>query len=134
MKNLLAVFLLMISVALPQAAIAAAELVDPQPIPVPANIKQDNLVKHIKRALIGRGWTVEKESAGTINAVLHLRSHVARVALNYSDKEVALVYLSSENLGYKEKKGKRYIHKNYLTWANNVLLDINKSLQLESIQ
>jgi hypothetical protein len=133
MKKLLAVFFLMISVVLPQSSFAATEIVDPNPVLVPANMKSEDLVKNIKRALVGRGWAIEKESAGKIDAVLYLRSHVARVSLNYSDKDVKLVYVSSENLDYKEKKGKRYIHKNYLSWVNNVMMDINKNLQLAAL-
>jgi hypothetical protein len=133
MKKLLAVFFLMISVVLPQSSFAATEIVDPNPVLVPANMKSEDLVKNIKRALVGRGWVIEKESAGKIDAVLYLRSHVARVSLNYSDKDVKLVYVSSENLDYKEKNGKRYIHKNYLSWVNNVMMDINKNLQLAAL-
>jgi hypothetical protein len=134
MKKFLAVFFLMISVVLPQSSFAAKEIIDPQPVLVPANMKSVDVVKNIKRALVGRGWTVEQELEGKIDAVLYLRTHVARVSLNYSDKEIGLTYVSSENLDYKEKKGKRYIHKNYISWVNNVMMDINKNLQLAAIE
>lgn len=134
MKKLVLICGFIASVIFPQFVFAAAELVDPQPVAVPTNIKVEDVTKNIKRALVGRGWTIDGESEGKIDAVLYLRSHVARVSISYTKEKVGLTYVSSENLDYKEKKGKRYIHKNYLTWANNVMLDINKNLQLASLE
>lgn len=133
MKKWLSVLIVIMSFLVPQAAMAARELVDPPAVTIPEAVKAAEAAKIIKTSLVTRGWTVEKESAGKIDAVLYLRSHVARVSLNYSDKDVKLVYVSSENLDYKEKKGKRYIHKNYLSWVNNVMQDINKNLQLATL-
>lgn len=133
MKKWLSVLIVIMSFLVPQAAMAARELVDPPAVTIPEAVEAAEAAKIIKTSLVTRGWTVEKESAGKIDAVLYLRSHVARVSLNYSDKDVKLVYVSSENLDYKEKKGKRYIHKNYLSWVNNVMQDINKNLQLATL-
>ncbi|MCR6652410.1 MAG: hypothetical protein NVV73_13395 [Cellvibrionaceae bacterium] len=88
------------------------------------------MVKQIKKAFVGRNWTIEKEENGSIKATLYLRSHVARVAADYTKDQVNLTYISSENLNYKERKDKRLIHKNYLTWIQNVRNDLNKNLQL----
>lgn len=133
MKKWLSVLVVVMSFLVPQAAMAARELVDPPAVMVPDSVKAPEVEKIIKTSLVNRGWRIEKESAGKIDATLYLRSHVARVSVNYSDKDVQLVYVSSENLDYKEKKGKRYIHKNYLSWVNNVMTDINKNLQLATL-
>ena len=42
---------------------------------------------------------------------------------------VAIKYVSSENLDFKEKRGKRYIHENYLSWIDYLVQDITRNLQ-----
>lgn len=111
----------------------AAVLVNPDPVAVPAELNNKQIVTEIKRALVGRGWVVASEEPGTINATLNLRSHVARVAISYDAKQVHLAYVSSDNLKYKEKNGKRTIHKNYLSWVNNLMGDIYRNLQTAAL-
>jgi hypothetical protein len=88
----------------------------------------------IKRALVGRTWVVSAERPGEIDATLNLRKHVARVKISYDAEQVSLVYVSSENLDFKEKRGERRIHKNYLSWVNNVLTDISRNLQIAALE
>lgn len=126
-------FALLALIALPFEAQAAKELVDPDPVAVPKGLSMDTVSADIKRALIGRGWIVSNEAPGRIDATLHLRSHVARVAIEFDQTAVRLSYVSSDNLDYREKKGKRYIHKNYLSWVGNVLSDLSKNLQLSAL-
>jgi len=118
---------------LPLLAQAAAPLVDPDPVAVPAGLDQAAVAKEIKRALIGRTWVVSDERPGEMDATLNLRKHVARVTLAYDTRQVTLKYVSSENLDYKEKRGQRQIHKNYLSWVNNVLVDLSRNLQLATM-
>jgi hypothetical protein len=125
-RRLLLVFLLSLSFF----AQAAAPLVDPDPVAVPAGLDAAAVAKEIKRSLVGRTWTVSAERPGEIEATLNLRKHVARVKIAYDTKEVRLSYVSSENLDYQEKNGERQIHKNYLSWVNNVLTDLSRNLQL----
>lgn len=134
MKHIAWMLLVLVAlVALPLESRAGALLVDPDPVAVPAGLSAETISKDIKRALIGRGWVVAKEEAGRIDATLNLRSHVARVAIAYDSDKVSLSYVSSENLDYSEKKGKRTIHKNYLSWVGNVMTDISKNLQLSAL-
>lgn len=133
MKRFATFLVLLCSLGLSPLVFAAAELFDPPPVAVPSNVSEKELVKQIKKAFVGRNWSIEKEEKGSIKATLYLRSHVARVSVDYTKDEVTLTYLSSENLAYKEKKGKRYIHKNYLTWIQNVRNDLNKNLQLQAL-
>lgn len=128
-----ALFALLALIALPFSAQAAAELVDPDPVAVPKGLSMDTVASDIKRALIGRGWIVANEAPGKIDATLHLRSHVARVAIEFDESTVRLSYVSSDNLDYREKRGKRYIHKNYLSWVSNVLTDLSRNLQLSAL-
>ena len=112
----------------------AKELRDPDPVAVPAGLPAAEVVRAIKTALGGRTWTVSKEVPGRIDATLYLRAHVARIAITWDDSQVRLAYVSSENLDYKDKNGKRYIHKNYLSWVNNVLADLSRNLQNASME
>lgn len=131
MKRFASLFVILFGLGLSTLALAAAELFDPPPVAVPAGISEKELVKQIKKAFVGRNWTIEQEEAGSIKGTLYLRTHVARVAADYTEDQVTFTYLSSENLDYKERKGKRLIHKNYLAWIQYVRNDLNRNLQLE---
>lgn len=128
MRGLLTLFSF-VAILILSINIQAAELVDPAPVAIPGDLTSVQVATEIKRALIGRGWIVNREQPGKIEASLHIRTHVARVAIHYSESQVSLTYLSSDNLDYKEKKGKRMIHKNYLSWVNNIMQDIYKNMQ-----
>ncbi len=113
------------------AAIARnAELVNPAPVAVPAGITQEQAVKDIKRALAGRGWVVALEQPGHIESMLNLREHVARIDIKYDARDVVVTYLDSRNLDYKMKNGKASIHRNYLSWIDNITRDIATNMQL----
>ena len=79
----------------------SAPLVDPDPIAIPAGLTQEQVVKDIKRALIGRGWSITTEQPGKIDSTLHLRTHTARIQVTYNESQVRLAYVSSEELDYK---------------------------------
>lgn len=111
-------------------AFRQAPLVNPDPIHVPAGLTDAQVAKAISSALIGRGWSVTAEKAGETDASLHLREHVARIAITYDASAVQVKYLDSENLKYEMKDGKPYIHKNYLGWIEYLVQDLNRSLQL----
>lgn len=134
MKKLVSLMVLVLGMGLSTLALAAKELVDPAPVVVPKGISEKVLVKTIKKAFIGRNWMVEKEEDGKITAILYVRSHSARVVASYTAEQVQLSYMSSENLDYSEKKGKRFIHKNYLSWIENVRQDLIKGLQLQALE
>jgi hypothetical protein len=109
-------------------------LVDPDPIPVPAGIAVADVSKAIKSAIVRRGWIASKDENGQIDAVLNVRTHVARVAIQYDAKDVRIKYVSSDNLDYEEKKGERLIHGNYVRWTRNMVVDIQRELQLLTLK
>ena len=111
-----------------------APLVDPDPIAVPSGVDQKTVEREIKRALIGRGWTITAEAPGQIDSTLNVRAHSARVRISYDTHRVALNYVSSDNLAYEEKRGQRMIHKNYASWVNNVLTDASRNLQMAALE
>jgi hypothetical protein len=116
------------------SAQAAPELINPAPIAVPAKLNEFQVTSDIKHALATRGWIVNAESKGKIEASLSLRSHIARIAIYHDLKQVRIEYVSSDNLKYKEKDGKRYIHRNYLSWIQNLSSDISKNMQLSALK
>ena len=111
-----------------------APLSDPDPVSVPEGVTIKTVEREIKRALIGRGWTITAEQDGVIDSTLNVRAHSARVRISYDGSRVALNYVSSDNLAYEEKRGERFIHKNYASWINNVMSDLSRGLQLAAIE
>jgi len=107
-------------------------LTDPEPIAIPAGMSAQQVVKAIKAGLVGRTWEVTEEQPGRILSQLHLRSHVAKIELTYDDTAITIRYLDSVDLMYEEKKGQRYIHRNYLNWIANLRTDISRNLVLMS--
>ncbi len=113
---------------------ARAVLVDPEPVSVPAGVALKDVAKAIKVGIVRRGWVVTREENGQIEAVLNTRSHMAKVNIPYSTKEVAIHYAGSDNLDYQEKNGVKYIHGNYIKWAKNMQSDIQRELQLLTVK
>lgn len=111
-----------------------APLVDPAPVAIPAGLPTEKVVKDIKRALVGRGWEVTAEQPGQIDATLKLREHVARIRVSYDDTQARFAYVDSTNLDYKEKRGTRVIHGNYLGWVNFLVNDLKTNLQLSGLE
>ena len=108
-----------------------APLVDPAPVSVPAGTTQDSLVKDIKRALLGRGWTITAERPGEIDSTLFIRDHEAKIRVTYDLQSVRFTYVDSKNLNYRlDRKGKAEIHGNYLGWIKNLTNDLGVNLQL----
>ena len=133
MRLLQGVFALLVLFAFAGHADARrAPLVDPDPVAIPAGLNADQVVSDIKRALIGRGWTVTAEQPGQIDSTLHLREHVAKIRISYDDQQVRFAYVDSSNLDYKLKRGKPFIHGNYLGWLGYVTHDLSTNLQVSA--
>ena len=110
-----------------------AVLVDPAPVSIPAGLTQEQVVKDIKRALMGRGWEVTGEAPGHIDATIHLREHMAKIKVDYDTAKVQFAYVDSFNLDFKQKvDGPRYIHRNYLGWITFLTTDLATNMKLTS--
>ena len=129
MRLALPVFMAMLMLAPIAAHARSAELVDPPPIMVPAGLSQAQVAGEIKRALRGRGWAVNQERPGEIEATLYLRGHEVRIAIAHDAREVHIAYLASANLDYEEADGKRWIHSNYLGWIGFLCGDLQNNLR-----
>lgn len=122
--------LLLISALVFMMGARQVPLVDPQPIAVPAGLKLEQVTKAIKAALVGRTWGITSEEAGHIVSTLNLREHMAKIDIAYDTQTIRIKYLDSGELMYADKKGQRVIHRNYLTWIQNLVNDIRRNLML----
>ncbi len=120
--------LLLLPVAL--LLMAATPLVDPAPIPVPAGLDAKAVAMSIRLGGAQRGWLVTRQDPGAMELTLNIRTHMAKVGVKYDTQSIQLTYLESTNLDYEEKKGNRYIHRNYPKWVNNLVNDITMQLAL----
>lgn len=125
--------LLVLPLVLPLMAARKAELIDPGPIAVPAGLGEQEIVNAIKSSLIARTWTVGKAAPGRIDATLYIRAHRADISIAYDQQNVQISYVSSENLDYRQKKGRTWIHSNYIGWINNLTADISRNMQQMSM-
>lgn len=116
------------------ASAGKAELVNPGLVAVPAGLSEQQVVKDVKRALLGRGWVVALEQPGHIESTLNLRDHVARIDIKYDTHQIAIAYLDSDNLDYHEKNGKTWIHSNYLSWIDYLVQDMTTNMQLTATE
>ena len=105
-------------------------LTDPQPLAVPAGLKVEQVSKAVRGALAGRGWTVTSEEPGHIVSTLNVREHMAKIDIVYDVQTIKISYLESGELMYAQKEGQRVIHRNYLSWIQNLVNDMNRNLVL----
>lgn len=131
-KILIALFALTIGLCSTMSA-SAATLIEPPAIPVPANLSESQIKKAIKIGLTSRGWIVQNEKSGYMEGLLNIRVHQVTVGITYDQSAVSIRYLDSKAMRYKEKNGKRKIHKNYNSWVNNIRRDIALELQKAAI-
>jgi hypothetical protein len=126
--------LLLIPLAFLLMGARGAPLVDPAPLAVPAGLTVKDVSTAIRTGIATRGWIVNKDEKGQIDATLNNREHQVVVAIAYDAKQVKVNYVSSQNMNYSEKNGTRYIHKKYTQWTQNIVADINKELQLAAVR
>lgn len=114
-------------------AFRQSPLVDPAPIAVPTGMNDVQVGKAVKAALLGRGWTVTDEQAGSTGAQLSRDQWVARIRVDFDTKQVRIRYVDSTNLKYEVKRdGTRLIHSNYMGWMQYLSGDIGRNLELIS--
>ncbi|MHB8447014.1 MAG: hypothetical protein ACYC7G_12050 [Rudaea sp.] len=126
----LRIALLLLPFVLLTMAFRQAPLVNPPPIAITTKMSADNVLKAIKMALVHRGWTITAMKPGEVDSTLNLRDHTARIVIGYDTAQVQIKYVDSTNLKYEVKNGTPYIHKNYLSWIENLVNDIQGNLML----
>jgi hypothetical protein len=103
------------------SAFASDPIKDLVGVTVPVNVDGSAPnVEEVKQAIISacrkRGWTPTITGANQITASITVRSkHSAEVEISYTEKDYSIIYKSSQELDYNEKK--RKIHRNYNKWV-----------------
>ncbi len=105
-------------------AARVADLESPQSVYIPEDVDRQELREVIKDAMLARGWSVHDERDHVITGDLRLRSHFARVDIDYGGRDVQVEYVESRNLKYSREDGHESIHKNFNSWVQNLLNDI----------
>ncbi len=118
-------------VLLPLAAFAAKPIENLIDVPVAAAPDGTPLtLAEVRKAIVAgarsKGWKPVDVDENTIKASIVVRDrHRAEVSIPYSTSAYSIVYVSSENLDYDEKKQK--IHRNYNRWVAN----LSNSIQIQ---
>ncbi len=78
--------------------------------------------KAIEVGAANKGWVVTKVRDGLMEATLNIRAHQVVVEIPYGADYYSILYKTSTNLRYNEKKGT--IHPRYNTW----IIYLNRSI------
>jgi len=105
---------------------AAAGVQDVEDSPLPPDLTDEQIQKVMVSAGLTRGWVVKAVGPGHMEAILHIRTHMAKVDITYDTSVYSIRYKDSENLGYKNGT----IHRNYNKWVQNLNMDIQRTLVL----
>lgn len=111
------IYILLVSLI---ALISACRVVPVQNVkdsPIPASTSQQSVKKAILRAGASLGWQMKETGPGHIVGIIHVRTHMAKVDINYHPGGYDIVYNNSENLKYD---GDGNIHGNYNSWVQNL--------------
>jgi len=85
-------------------------------------------MEQVEKAIIQAGaqkkWRMMIIKPGQIVGNILVRSHKARIQIDYTEKIYTITYLESNNLLYKDGK----IHRNYNRWINNLDQTIQSNL------
>lgn len=146
MKKITILIITTILISISANTLAAEVLKDPGPIPIPAGLSHENIVKAIKLGMQKRGWEPMPKGDNKIVAILSTRGgkHVVHVSIEFDDKAVKLSYLDSVNMGYKIAVPETLdpwgsggntdevpvIHPKYNSWVKNLANDIRETLSV----
>ncbi|HUR39889.1 MAG TPA: hypothetical protein VM240_01865 [Verrucomicrobiae bacterium] len=101
------------------------EMIDPSAMEITPVDDAPNVERAVKLALLKRGWLVDEETPGRIQATLTEKEFRARIAVTFDARNVEIRYVSSEGLQYEDRKGRRYVHANYNRWIQNLGREIS---------
>lgn len=106
----------------------ATDLTNPEPIGIPSGVSQSQAVEAVINAMFARGWTVAEEGDDHVVADLRVRGHWAQVDIAVGEDDIVITYRDSDNLRYDRRGDREVIHRNYLSWVDNLVNDIRVHL------
>jgi hypothetical protein len=122
---------LLLPVLLLLMAFRQTPLHNPDPIAVPAKVTHEQEAKAIKAALLHHQWIITADNASEIDGTLTQNEYSVRISVSYDAQSIQIRYVDSTNLKYEKKKdGTELIHKNYPTWIQALVADIQSNLVL----
>lgn len=128
-----ALTVLFIVLLVPALSFATKPITNIIDAPVPIKIDGSKYaIEEVRAAIIqgcqSRDWTVQIVDEGTIRAKLNIdNKHFAEVDIPYSESAYSIIYASSENFDYNERRQR--IHRNYNRWVLRLSSSINQQLQ-----
>ncbi len=134
MKTLIPMLALLLALATAPAQAKVDELPEPQRIAVVGPMGKTPSLEQVRHAVATagapRGWQMVDEQPGRITLRNVVRGkHTVVVAVDYDAAGFRIDYVSSENMNYREKRGRRYIHPKYMQWTGLLAQDIGARLQ-----
>ncbi len=106
----------------------------PPAIAVQEGLSLEDISSAITDTLKGRKWSIdtvtitEGDNKGRIFTTLHVRVHELTIKFLFDKNKIKIQYVRSVNLGYKERKDKKYIHPKYHQWIHNLEVDLKTNL------
>lgn len=102
----------------------AAKVLTIENAPIEATLSLAEIKKRIIAAGAKRGWRAKEVAPGHLEAMIHVRTHTAKVDIRFDTKSYSIFYKDSTNLKYKNGK----IHRAYNNWVTNLSNDIQLEL------
>ena len=99
------------------------------PTPITYTADQGDARTAVLNVLAGRGWVAVSDAHGVIRARLALRKHVAEVDVRYGNGQISFEHVNSSGLEEGVgTDGEAVIHKNYVSWLENLRMDLEAQL------
>lgn len=91
---------------------------------VSSSVPKSKIGPTVKKALLARRWTIEKEAPGMVQA-RYMRAQIScTIKITYNDHQVKIDYVDSQNLKYSKNGDTERIHRKYKLWIQNLERDI----------
>lgn len=110
MKKILFVLLAIFSLA----ACKSTQVYNVEKANVPTGLSSKQVEKNIVKALTQKGWQIKANNNGIILAEILVRTHTARIQIDFDASHYSINYIDSTNLKYNAAKNT--IHRNYNNW------------------
>lgn len=95
-------------------------------VPIPDGMSMKSIGDAIIDGCAARGWGATEVEAGHMQCTIYVRSHMAKVNINFDTETYSITYADSENLKYDAAKNT--IHRNYNSWVQNLNGDLRNAM------
>jgi hypothetical protein len=124
MRLLLASIIALLIVAAPATVEARTKVLQPVYMLKARNTNAAQTEAALRRAFVGRHWTITRDQPGEIEATLVVREHSITVKFAWTATQVSAIYVASENMDYEVDGDKTYIDRYYYRWLKFLQRDI----------